>query len=109
MAAGAAAAVYPPTIDAVKAAPRGILDDLDLMRRRMPLEVLPVIRQLGEFVGFDVVQSIRQRHVAETVVVAIAFTVRGDMNELRPVALFGKSPEKPIDEVFAAREAPFER
>src|SRR4029077_626840 len=42
-----AAAVFPPTIDAVKTAPRAFLDDLHLMRRWMPFKIFAVVGEPG--------------------------------------------------------------
>ena len=63
-AAGIAAAVAPPALDAVLARPRGVLDDLHFMSWREELQKLAVVRQVGEAVRLDMVERVGERHVA---------------------------------------------
>src|SRR5215510_8417788 len=108
MTAGIAAAITPPTIDAMETAPRSLLDDLHLMRRWMPFEIFSVVGEPRELLGFDGVQSVGERHVAEAMMMAVAFAIGGDMDELWPPTVLVESADEPIDQVFAARQQAFE-
>src|SRR5215475_15181681 len=107
MATGVTAAVAPPAINAVQTAPRGFFNNLDLVGWRMSFEVLAIVRKFCQLIGLDGVQGIGESHVAEAVVMAVTFTVRGDMDELGPVALIVKGPAEPIGQVLAAGEKSF--
>src|SRR5262245_1723989 len=107
MATRVTAAIAPPAIDAVKTAPRGFFNNLHLVRRRMSFEVFAIVRKLCQLIGLDGVQGIGESHVAEAVVMTVTFTVRGDMDELGPVALIVKGPAEPIGQMFAAGEQSF--
>ena len=82
-----ASTVTPPPLDPVGTAPGGVLDDLDEVRRAVLFELFPIVREAREIIGVDVIEGIRQGHVAMPVVVAIGLTVGGDMDQLRPRAL----------------------
>src|SRR5262245_6277465 len=104
MAAGVTAAVAPPTINAMKTAPRGFFNNLDLVGWRMPFEVFAVVRKFCQLIGLDSVQGIGESHVAEAVVMAVTFTVRGDMDELRPVGFIVEGTAEPIGQMLATGE-----
>src|SRR5262249_37740124 len=104
-----AAAVAVPAFDAMRATPCAPLPDFGLMCRWMKGEVLAVVRQSGEVVGFDMVQSVSQRHVALFVVMAIGFTVGRDVDNLRPCPAVGKCGQQPAGKIFAFVEEMFER
>ena len=52
----------------------------------MLFEIFAIVGELRQLLDFDVVQRVGERHVAEAVMMAVAFAVGGDMDELRPVA-----------------------
>src|SRR5581483_9817987 len=56
---GVTATVGTPALDAVNAAPRAVLKDFHFVRRWMPFQVFPVIRDVGVLVRADVFQSVR--------------------------------------------------
>src|SRR5215813_547823 len=88
---GIAATVFAPASYAVRTTPGTVLDDLRLVLRRMFLEVLAIIREPSNALLLDVLQCIRERHVAVGVMMSVAFAIRGDMHELRPIAGVGES------------------
>src|SRR5215471_4806093 len=104
-----AAAVAVPTFYAVRAAPGAPLPDFGLMCRWMQGEVFAVVRQSGEVVGFDMVQSVSQRHVALFVVMAIGFTVGRYVDNLRPGSVVRKCGQQAAGKIFALVEQMFER
>src|SRR5262245_65108105 len=107
MATRVTAAIVPPAIDAVKTAPRGSFKNLHLMSRRMSFEVLAIVRKFCQLSGLDSVQGIGESHVAEAVVMAVTLTVRGDMDELRPVGFIVEGSAEPIGQLLAAGEQSF--
>src|SRR5262245_2624691 len=107
MAARVAAAIAPPAVDAVKTAPRGFFNNLDLVGRRMSFEVFAIVRKLCQLIGLDGVKCIGKSHVAEAVVMAVTFTVGGDMDELGPLAVIVEGPAQPIRQMLAAGEQSF--
>ena len=84
------------------ATPRAVLDYLDLVFRRMLLEVLPVVRQSGYALVLDILEGISQCHVAVRMMVSIALAVGGNVHELGPIASIGKSTCQPMRELLAA-------
>ena len=108
LAAGVAAAVGVPAADAVRAAPGGVLDDLDFVGRRVDGEVLAVVGELRQLVGFDVMQRVGERHLALEMMVAVGLAVGGDVHELRPAAVLGEAADQAVGEAFAIGEQPFE-
>ena len=66
------------------ATPRAVLDYLDLVFRRMLLEVLPVVRQSGYALVLDVLEGISQCHVAVRMMMSVGFAIRSDVHQLRP-------------------------
>ena len=73
-----AAAVGPPALDAVRAAPRGPLGDLDLEGRWMPLAEGGRAGERDPRLAAERAQREGQRHLAEAVVVAVGLAVAGD-------------------------------
>ena len=67
----------------------------------MFFQELPVIGKEGQILGFDEVQGIGQPHIPVSLVVAVGFPVRGDMDELRVVSGIGKSARQTPGEVLA--------
>ena len=103
--AGAGTAVAPPALDAVAAAPGGVLDDLHLVGRREPLQVIAVDRDLRELVLLDVLEGVGQGHVAEAVVVPVGLAVGRDVDELGAPSL---PRRRPATSLFA-KSSPFLR
>ena len=108
LAAGVAAAVGVPAAHAVRAAPGGVLEDLDFVGRRIDGEILAVVGEPGELVGLDVMQRVGQRHLALEMMMAVGLAVSGDVHELRPAAVLGEAADQPVGETFAIGEQAFE-
>src|SRR5260221_1572875 len=94
--AGVAAAVALPAADAVAAAPRRSLDDLDFVPCRVRGEERRVVGDAGELPLVDVVDGVGEGHVAVAVVVAVRLAVRGDVDELRTLAAVGEGAEETV-------------
>src|SRR6185295_3279068 len=103
LAARVAAAVGGPAADAVRAAPGGVLLDLDLVVRRETLQELRVIGELGGIAGGQPEQRVGERHVTVAMMVAVGLAVGRDVDQARAVVA-GKSAEQPLDELLAVVE-----
>src|SRR5579875_4189620 len=79
-----APAVGAPAVDPVRAAPGGVLDDLNLVPGGDLLTVLGVVGEPGGAGRLDEVEGVGERHVAVPVVVTVGLPVGGDVDELRP-------------------------
>ena len=99
-----AAAVAPPALHAMGAAPGRGLDDPDFVRRRVGLEKLGVVRQARPPGLLDGVKRVGERHVAVTVMVAVGLAVGGDVHELGALARVVEGPHEALGQVVAARE-----
>src|ERR1035438_7356068 len=108
LAAGVAAAVGVPAAHAVGTTPSRVLDDLDFVSGRIDGEIFGVVRELGELVGFDVMQRVRERHLALEMMMAVRLAIGSDVHELRPAAVLGKTADQPVSEAFAIRKQAFE-
>ena len=102
----ASAVVFPP-LDTVDTAPRGVLDDLDLVARWVLFQILAVVGETGEAIGLNVVECVGEGHVTEPMVVTVGFTICGDMDDLRPFRCLGKRGEKPFGKGFSTLEESF--
>ena len=107
--ARAAAAIRAPALDAVRAAPRGPLADLDLVHGRVGRQEGRVVRERGRLVCLDLLDRRRQRHLAEAAVVAVCLAVGRAVDELRPRARIGEGGVEPRHEVLGALQQPLER
>src|SRR5207237_9636481 len=85
-----AAAVELPAADSVTAAPRRPLDDLYFVARRILRKELSVIRQPRQTLLIDVIERVRQSHVAVSMMMTIRLAVGGDVHQLRVCAQLGK-------------------
>ena len=108
VAAHLAAAVGPPALDAVDAAPRAVLVDLDLPLGRVQLEELAVVGQPDVGVLRQPLQHVGQGHVAVGMVMAVRFAVGGDVHELGMLAAVVEPLEEPGQEAVAVVEQPLE-
>ena len=79
--AAVAAAVGAPALDAVGAAPGGVVGDLALVLRRELLEEAAVIGELDGLVLLQQAQRVGQRHLAVLVMVAVGLAVGGDVDQ----------------------------
>ena len=102
--AGVAAAITPPAIDTVSAAPGTFFNDVDLVGRRVLFQKLAVIGQSGQLPAVNLFQGVSERHVAKAVMMTVAFAVGGDVHELRPLALRRESAGQSLDEAVAVGE-----
>src|SRR5690349_10259231 len=102
-------AIRAPTFDAVDTAPRTVVDNFYEVIRRMTLQKLGIVGQLGKIVRFDVMQRIGKRHFAKAMMMTVALSVRGDIHDLWPLACLGKSASEPLRKAFAVIEQPLKR
>ena len=58
-----------------------------LLLGREALQKLAVIRNPRQALGVDVIERVRQRHLAIAVVMAVGFAIGGDIDQLGPFAL----------------------
>jgi hypothetical protein len=79
--AHAAAAVRPPPLDAVRAAPRTRRADLDVVDRRVSCEVGREVLEARGARRLEVDDDAREGHLAEPVVMSVRFPVRGGGHE----------------------------
>src|SRR2546422_8430290 len=90
MTAGIAATIAVPPSQAMSTAPRRTLPDFGFHHRWMLLQVLGVVGKLRDVVALDMMQRIGESHLAIFMMMAVGFTVRCDVHNLRPLAFFGK-------------------
>ena len=69
-------------LDAMHAAPRGVLAKLDLPGWRVEVEELAIHRELREVLLFDVAQCITERHLAMAMVVSVGLAIGRDVDQL---------------------------
>src|ERR1700730_2650156 len=86
----------------MKAAPAGVVDDLSFPLRRKHREKLTVVRDLRVALLLDPEQRIAKSHLAVTVMVAVAFSIGGDMDKLWPVARVVEPVDQPARKAFTA-------
>jgi hypothetical protein len=104
MAAGVAAAVVAPAPDSMGATPRRCLKDLDFIAGREVLKELAIVGE-GDAVGvLNVAKAAAERHLAELVVVTVAFAVGGNMNQLGAVAVWYKTGHQAIRKGVSVKE-----
>ena len=75
---------------------------------RIALQELPIVGEFSEFLRFNVLQREGQRHFAERMMVSVAFTVRGNVADLRPSSCFGKPSQQSFDKTSSIIQQPFE-
>src|SRR3954470_18495506 len=68
---GIASAIRHPASHPMRTTPGALLMDLDLMCRRMFLEVFAVVCELREVLAFDHIESVSQSHFAVAMVVPV--------------------------------------
>src|SRR6202140_958004 len=103
-----AATIGAPTFNAVNAAPRAVGYNLRKVVGRMPLKEFAIVRKLGEFIGFNVVQRVRERPLPKAVVGAVAFAIRRDMYQLRPRPRVRKAAHQPVGKALTIVEQTLE-
>ncbi len=82
-----ASAVGAPPSNAVSATPGAVLDNPDLILRRKPLQVFPIVGQGDPVSPFQIIEEPRQGHIAELEVMPIGFSVCGHADELRSLSI----------------------
>src|SRR5512139_4155727 len=82
------------------AAPRAVLVDLNVVDRRVFLQVFAIVCKRGEVRSFDVVQRKSERHVTKALVVAVRLAIRRDVHQLRPIPCVGKTGNEPAGQVL---------
>src|ERR1041384_7321683 len=108
-AATVAPAVATPALDAVRAAPRSVLDDFHFMDWRMQREVLAVVRHSSEPFSLDLAHGVRQSHLAELEMMAKRFTVRGHAHELCMLAVIVEARNQSLGKSISAPQQAFKR
>src|ERR1700742_3984458 len=91
----------------MRAAPRGVLYNLCLMRRRKLLQKLGVVRQAHIDTLLDELQRIGKRHLAMPVMAAVSLAIGGNMHDLRRF-IRGETADQPSSKVVAAVQDAFE-
>ena len=69
---------------------------------------LAVVGQSRQPLRLDLLQDVGERHVAEAMMMAVAFAVGGDVHELRPISFAAKAPVNLLDETIAVRKQSLE-
>src|ERR1019366_7713960 len=87
---GVAATIALPPCNPVHTTPGCVLQDFNFLRRGMLSKILAVIRDSRQFVLFDVVESIREGHVAARVMVSVRLAVSSDVDQLRRITNYGE-------------------
>ncbi len=88
------------------AAPRAVVHDLGLHRRRKLRQIAAIIRQTHRPILVQQLQRITQRHLAVLVVVPIAFPIRGNVHQLR-LGSGTESRLQPRHQILARVQQPF--
>src|SRR5689334_8665959 len=101
VAAGIAATVGFPALDAVNAAPGRVFHNFDKMVGRIHFEELPVVDELRLPACLDAVKRVAESHLAAVMMVAVALTVGGDMGKLWPGSGVGEAAHEAIGETFS--------
>src|SRR3990167_6380909 len=96
-----ASTVAPPSRDTMNAAPRGILDNLHLVHRRVFCQIVSIDGYLRKAIGLYVIEAIGQGHVAVAVAVPIGLSVRSYVDKLREVP-FGKYAQESLRKFIPA-------
>src|SRR5882757_75277 len=69
-----------PALDAMDAAPRTVLENLDLVRGRIGREKLSVICDARQLVRLNLVHGIGKCHFSAVMMMAVTFAVGGDVH-----------------------------
>src|ERR1035438_8767817 len=75
-----AAAIRPPSLNAMDAAPGSIFKDLHIVSRRMLGQIPSIAGNIGKVLGLDLIQGVGERHLPERMMVSVRFTVRGNVD-----------------------------
>ncbi len=105
----AAAAVVPPALHSVGAAPRALLEDLGPVGGWIPVQVLGVVGEPREPFRLDVLQRVTQSHVAVGMMMPVRLPVGGDRDELGARAVIREPAHEPVGEQLPVVEQPLER
>src|SRR5438309_1461677 len=100
-AAGVTAAVRPPALDTVRAAPGTVLMNLNFPLRQVQIQEFAVVGQADFWVFAALVQHVSQGHVAVSVMMAIGLAVRGNVNELGMFTIRVKSLQQALQKLLA--------
>src|SRR5262249_7765046 len=98
------AAIRPPALDAVNAAPGGVLEDLHFVRGGMAFEVFSVIGKIRGLAGTYIFQGVRERHFATSVMVAVCLAVGSYVDQLGPGALFNEGVKQTLGKALSIVE-----
>ena len=101
-----ATTIRPPTLDAMHARPRGIFVNLGFILRGEHFEILRVIREFGERFFFNKIQTIRQSHFAQAVMMPVTFAIGGNIDQLRLVVVV-KTIQKTLGKCLSAVQKSF--
>ena len=83
-----------PAFDAVRTTPGAGLMNFRLVRGRMLFQKLGIDRQFRLIALFNLMQRIRERHVAILKMMAVGFAIRGDMDELVMLRASSRAPSR---------------
>src|ERR1700722_6836176 len=99
--AGVASAIATPAFDAMDTTPRAVFNDLHEVLGRMLFQKLAVVGELGDPLLLDFLEGIGERHLAVAVMMTVALSVRGNVNQLRSLTRVGEAAHQPVGEPFA--------
>ena len=105
--AAIATAIGTPPLDAVRAAPRGVLEDLCLVSGRKFLQELTIVGELDLTFVFKPFERPGESHLTVAVMMAVAFAVGGHMHQLRVVALLREAAKQPAGKGLSVIEQAF--
>ena len=91
------------------ATPGAVLEDFHFVRRRILLEKLSIIGKFREAVGLDMVQGVRQSHLAKMMMMSVTLAIRRDVHQFRPIAFVRKTAHHALGELLAVVKQAFER
>src|SRR3954469_14080578 len=104
-----ATAIAPPSLDSVRAAPCAPFDDLSLARGRTEFEIFAIVGELCEPALLDIAQRICQRHIAESLVVAVRLAVGRDVHELGRLSVVREGADESASKILAIVQQAIER
>jgi hypothetical protein len=102
--AGIASAITLPPLNPMSTTPGGVFRDFNLARGRVLFQIFPVIGDLCQAIGFNVMKGKSQCHVPEAMVVSVGLSISGNVDKLRPGTFFREGVGKTMGKIVTALE-----